>query len=62
MLPPLTRIARAIQEQRKLRKLSQRDVASLVGCNQSYICHIETGRRPVSLAMAKKLEVVLGAK
>lgn len=45
-----------------MRKLSQYDVAKLVGCNQSYICHIETGRRPVSLEMAKKLEIALQAK
>lgn len=62
VLPPLTKIARAIRDRRKTLKISQHKLARLVGCNQSYLCHIETGRRPVSLSMAKKLEVVLRAK
>lgn len=62
MLSPLTKIAGKIMTRRKLRKLFRRDLANLIGCSQAYICQVETGRRTVSLAVAKKLEVALGAK
>ena len=62
MLSPLTKIARKVLDGRVLLKLSQRDLAKLIECSQSYICQIETGRRTVSLAVARRLEVALRAQ
>jgi len=47
MLPPLTRVALLIKKRRQLLRLSQRQVSAAVGCNQSYLGQVETGRRPV---------------
>ena len=62
MLPPLISLARKIRSRRMQRKLSQRAVAKVVGCSQSYIAHIECGRRPCSRAVAERLETLLGAR
>ena len=55
-------MARKIQQQRLKRKLTQRAVAREVGCAQSYIAHIECGRRPCSKPIAARLEGVLRVK
>ena len=55
-------MARKIRQQRLKRKLTQRAVAREVGCAQSYIAHIECGRRPCSKPIAARLEVLLRVK
>ena len=62
MLPPMIRIARAIQKRRQTLKLSQRRVAAALGCSQPYLAQVETGRRPVSRKIAEKLESVFRVK
>ena len=54
----MTRIVRAIVARRRSLKLSQRRVAGAVGCNQSYLAQVETGRRPISRRFAERLESV----
>jgi transcriptional regulator with XRE-family HTH domain len=58
----MTIIVRAIVKRRRLLKLSQRRVARAVGCNQSYLAQVETGRRPISGRVAEKLESLLKVK
>ena len=62
MLSPLTRIARAVVRKRNSLRLSQRQVARLVGCSQSYLAQVETGRRPISRRMAERLESAFKVK
>src|ERR1017187_8771454 len=62
MLPPLIRIARLIRKRRQLLRFSQRRVAGAVGCSQSYLAQVETGRRPVSRQFAERLECLFQVK
>ena len=62
MLSPRISLARKIRQWRLKRQLSQREVARQVGCVQSYIAHIECGRRPCSRLVGEKLEGVLKAR
>ena len=62
MLSPLTRIARAVVRKRNSLRLSQRQVARLVGCSQSYLAQVETGRRPISRRVAERLESAFKVK
>lgn len=51
-----------VRRERERRGLSQRLVADFVGCSQSYICMIESGKRKVSVSMAKRLAKMYGMK
>lgn len=45
---------------REKKKLSQSDLASMVGVSREYISMIETGNRNPSVAVAKKIGKALG--
>lgn len=62
MLSPLACIAAVARKKRMKLKLSQRAVARKVGCSQSYIAQVETGRRPLSRSLAERLEALFGAE
>jgi transcriptional regulator with XRE-family HTH domain len=53
------KIARAARNRRLELGISQRQLAQRVGCDQSYLAQVETGRRPLSRAIAERLEVHL---
>lgn len=59
MLSPLMKIARAIRQRRLECRLSQRRLALLVECSQQYVNQVERGRRPVSAAVAGRIERAL---
>jgi transcriptional regulator with XRE-family HTH domain len=44
---------------RKTKKITVSDLASQVGISQSYLSHIENGRRPISEELADKIAKVL---
>jgi transcriptional regulator with XRE-family HTH domain len=62
MLSPLILIAGMARKQRLKLKLTQRAVARQVGCSQPYIAQVERGRRPISRALADKLETLFGVR
>jgi len=47
---------------RKELKISQKDMASMLGCSKAMVCMIESGKRQPSLTMLKKYESVSGGK
>jgi Predicted transcriptional regulators len=51
-----------IRTQRKIRELSQNEVASQLGISRQYYNSIENGRRTPSVELAKKIAVLLGAE
>ena len=51
-----------IKKKRESMRLSQKDFASKLNEKESTVHHIETGRLELSLALAKKLEKMLGIK
>ena len=51
-----------IKKKRESMRLSQKDFASKLNEKESTVHHIETGRLEPSLALAKKLEKMLGIK
>ncbi|MBS2036230.1 helix-turn-helix transcriptional regulator [bacterium] len=56
MLSPLILLAVAMRRLRHTYKLSQRQLAYLVGCSQSYVAQVERAHRPPSYRYAKSLE------
>ena len=62
MLSPLIRIARMVSRRRNTLQLSQRQVASQLGCSQAYLAQVETAKRPLSKRFAEKLEVLFKVK
>ena len=62
MLASMLRVVRAIWLRRRSMKLSQRRVAGGVGCSQSYLAQVETGKRPISRRFAERLESYLGVR
>lgn len=50
----------ALFNARKSRKMTQSQVATLAGLHQAAYCNIENGKRKPSVALAKKIAVVLG--
>jgi transcriptional regulator with XRE-family HTH domain len=62
MLSPLILIAGMARKQRLKLKMTQRAVARKVGCSQPYVAQVERGRRPISRALAEKLEVLFGVR
>ncbi len=59
MLSSLAILAGRIRQRRRQLRLTQRDLAAVAGCTQSYISQFETGYRPVSPEIAQKLEGIL---
>jgi len=51
-----------IKSQRKVKGLSQNEVASQLGISRQYYNSIENGRRTPSVELAKKIAVLLGAE
>lgn len=51
----LTEFGLFIQEHRKAKKLSQTEVASLIGITQTYYSLIELGRRNIGFTLAIKI-------
>lgn len=62
MLSPLILIAGMARKQRLKLKMTQRAVARKVGCSQPYVAQVERGRRPISRALAEKLEMLFGVR
>lgn len=58
MLPPLILLALAMRNRRRELKLTQRQLASLVGCSQPYVAQVERAHRPPSRWFAGRLEVL----
>ncbi|MFN8610406.1 MAG: helix-turn-helix transcriptional regulator [Vulcanimicrobiota bacterium] len=56
MLTPLDLLARAMREARKHHRLTQRQQAWRLGCNQSYIAQVERNHRPPSPWLAQRME------
>ena len=54
------RIGKRIQQLRKLKKLSQADLAEYTGMSVSYISHIETGIKHASLESVVRIANALG--
>ena len=54
------RIGKRIQELRKLKKMSQADLAEHTGMSVSYISHIETGIKHASLESVVRIANALG--
>ena len=54
------RIGKRIQQLRKLKKLSQADLAEFTGMSVSYISHIETSIKKASLESLVRIANVLG--
>ena len=54
------RIGKRIQQLRKLKKMSQADLAEYTGMSVSYISHIETGRKKPSLESLVRIASALG--
>ena len=54
------RIGKRIQQLRKLKKLSQADLAEFTGMSVSYISHIETGIKHASLESVVRIANALG--
>jgi len=54
------RIGRRIQQLRKLKKMSQAELAEYTGMSVSYISHIETGIKHASLESVVRIANALG--
>ena len=49
----------ALRESRKREALTQKELARLVGVNQTHISEMEHGKRPIGKDMAKRLAKIL---
>ena len=49
-----------LKQTRIARDLSQDELAEIVGCNQSWIAHLETGGKRPSRAVARRVAAALG--
>lgn len=58
MLSPLASLALLMRNLRYKRKLTQRVLAALVGCSQSYVAQVERAHRPPSFWYAQRLEEI----
>jgi transcriptional regulator with XRE-family HTH domain len=55
IMNPLLQFGRRVQKLRKMRKLTQEDLAELADLHRNYISQIECGRRNVSLLNILKI-------
>jgi DNA-binding XRE family transcriptional regulator len=51
---------RVLRGARRLGELTQAELAALIGVRRSHISEMETGKRPIGKAMAKRLAKALG--
>lgn len=48
-----------IKNRRKVKGLTQKDLASLLGCTDMFVSHMERGVSPTPIPMVEKLIVIL---
>ncbi len=58
-MSPKLKTARRIRESRELLGLNQKQLSDKVGVGQSFICHLEGGRRRPSLTLLAQIAEIL---